>query len=172
MDEEKEIERRVFMSGIEDSDVLLEQYKLFVESADKISDRRMKANEFFLGLNAAFLALLGFVKTETAGQGFSIVFALAPFGAIVICYLWYQTVRSHKNLNGAKFKVIHAIEKRLPLSLFDTEWEIVERGENKKKYWPFSHIELITPWIFIAIYGTILVSRLPLSSLWQLVCPL
>ena len=38
---------------------LLEQYKLFVESADRISQLRQQANRFFLTINTALLAVLG-----------------------------------------------------------------------------------------------------------------
>jgi len=69
-------------------------------------------------------------------------------------------VRSYKGLNSGKFKVIHAIEKRLPLALYDTEWEALERGGNKRIYWPFSHIELLVPWIFIVIYFIIFLTNL------------
>lgn len=80
---------------------------------------------------------------------------------ITMCYLWYRMVLSYKGLNGGKFKVIHAIEARLPLALYDTEWEMLGRGENKKVYWPFTHIELWVPWIFIGIYILLVLSIVP-----------
>jgi len=40
---------------------LLEQYKIYVNSAEKNSEQRLKANEFFLAVNTAIVALLGFV---------------------------------------------------------------------------------------------------------------
>ena len=35
----------------------LEQYKLYVEMADRISSRRQNANSFFLSINTAIVAL-------------------------------------------------------------------------------------------------------------------
>lgn len=131
---------------------LLEQYKIYINSAEKISDRRQKSNEFFLTLNSALVALLGFIATKTNGDEIRSLLFLASIAGIVICYLWYRIIRSYKGLNSGKFKVVHAIERRLPLALYDTEWEALDRGKNKKIYWPFSHIELIVPWIFIVIY--------------------
>ena len=43
---------------------LLEQYKIYISSVEKISDRRQKANEFFLALNSALVTLLGFVISK------------------------------------------------------------------------------------------------------------
>jgi hypothetical protein len=37
---------------------LLEQYKIYVGSAEKISEQRQKANEFFLAVNTALVAIL------------------------------------------------------------------------------------------------------------------
>lgn len=38
---------------------LFEQYKLYVESAEKISDRRQNANNYFLTINTALISFLG-----------------------------------------------------------------------------------------------------------------
>lgn len=143
---------------------LLEQYKIYIESAEKISDRRQKTNEFFLGLNTGLVALLGFVATRTSESEIRLILAVSAIAGIVVCYLWYRIIQSYKGLNGGKFRVIHAIEARLPLALYDTEWEMLGRGENKALYWPFTHLELRVPWIFISIYAILLV-----SGVWDIV---
>lgn len=38
---------------------LFEQYKLYIESAEKISDRRQSANNYFIAINTALISLLG-----------------------------------------------------------------------------------------------------------------
>ncbi|MBP7811823.1 MAG: hypothetical protein KA054_03205 [Candidatus Moranbacteria bacterium] len=145
-------------TGIADSDYfkyLFEQYKLYIESAERISDRRQKANEFFLALNTAILSVTGFL----IGRGGDLIppffYILIGLGGVVICYFWYRIVRSYKGLNSGKFDVIHAVETKLPLSLYDSEWEILGRGNDRSKYWPFSHIELNIPWIFIVFHSFI-----------------
>jgi hypothetical protein len=138
---------------------LFEQYKLYIESAERISDRRQKSNEFFLALNTAILTVVGFAIGK--GDGFPPFFyILIGSGGIIICYFWYRIVRSYKGLNGGKFDVIHMIETKLPLSLYNSEWEILGRGNDKSKYWPFSHIELNIPWIFIIFHSFILLKFL------------
>ena len=49
---------------------LLEQYKLYLEMADRISSRRQSANSFFLSLNTALVALVGsaLVRKVQAGM--------------------------------------------------------------------------------------------------------
>ncbi|MGK7953455.1 MAG: hypothetical protein AB4368_32900 [Xenococcaceae cyanobacterium] len=39
----------------------LEIYKMYVESANKISDRRQAANSFFLSIDTAIVGLVGYV---------------------------------------------------------------------------------------------------------------
>ena len=161
----EEIQKMLFVSTSEKYgdryiEHLLEQYKIYVNSAEKISDRRQKTNEFFLTLDAAFVTILGFFSKSQTEISNSILF-IACLAGITICYLWYRIILSYKGLNTGKFKVIHYIEKRLPLALYDTEWEILGRGEKKETYWPFTHIELCVPWIFIGIYSIIVLLNLP-----------
>ncbi len=169
----EDIQKKLFVStsekyGDKYVDHLLDQYKIYIDSAEKISDRRLKTNEFFLGLNTGLVALLGFVLSKTSHIGY--ILGLSSLAGIAICYLWYRIIRSYKGLNSGKFKVIHAIESRLPLALYDTEWETLGRGENKDKYWPFSHIELSVPWIFMVIYLILLLSIFPWRSILFLIC--
>lgn len=171
----EDIEKMLFISasdkyGDKYIEHLLDQYKIYINAAEKISDRRQKTNEFFLGLNTALLALLGFVATKTSQSEISLMIGVSAIAGITICYLWYRIITSYKGLNSAKFKVIHAIELRLPLALYDTEWEMLERGKNKKVYWPFSHIELHVPKIFIAIFAILLFSVIPWSTILSLFC--
>jgi hypothetical protein len=142
---------------------LLEQYKIYIASAEKISDRRQTTNEFFLGLNTALVAILGFAATKVNQGEIAPALILSSVAGMIMCYLWYRIIRSYDGLNGGKFKVLHAIEARLPLALYDTEWEMLGRGEDKEIYWPFTHIERWVPRIFIGIYFLLFLSILP----WQ-----
>ena len=45
---------------------LLDQYKLYVEMADRISSRRATANSYFLSVNSAILAFVGYLTSKDA----------------------------------------------------------------------------------------------------------
>jgi len=137
----------------------LEMYKLYVEMADRISMRRQSANSFFLTINSAIIAVLGYVQFGVylgaklgvePSQTNDFYWIISVLG-MVLCVIWYRLVRSYSQLNTAKFKVIHRIEQQLPLAPYDAEWEAVGRGENPKLYKPFTHIEVKIPWIFFAL---------------------
>lgn len=143
---------------------LIDQYKLYVEMADKISERRQSANSYFLSVNSGILAFVGYVgpRDQTDYLWFLAIAGMA------LSFLWYRLIRSYRDLNSAKFKVIHEIEKRLPLSPYDAEWEAMERGENPRLYKPLSHIEIGVPWVFLALHALVLVRTFPFAKFLQL----
>ena len=148
---------------------LLEQYKLYVEMADRISARRQRAHSFFLSVNTAIIALIGYVhlgsKTSTKS------YWLVSLAAIVLCYMWYRLVRSYKGMNAAKFQVIHEMEQKLPFAPYCVEWDKAGRGEDSKLYSPFTHIEMIVPWVFFVIHVVVLLESIRVFDfLWRLAC--
>jgi hypothetical protein len=116
-------------------DHLLEQYKMYVESADYISERRSTANNFFLSINGFLLSIIGILpqlKLET--MEFNIIWLAGVSAAgILFCIAWITLIRSYKKLNEAKFTVIGVIERKLPASLFDAEWKYLMADRKKKR---------------------------------------
>ena len=129
----------------------LEIYKLYVQMADNISVRRQSANSFFLAVNTAVIGVVGYVG-GTSGK-WNWIISLA---GMVLCYAWYRLIRSYKDINSGKFKVVHEIEKELPLSPYDAEWEALGRGKDPKLYLPFTRIEIWVPGIFGALHAIVL----------------
>lgn len=140
---------------------LLEQYKLYVEMADRISARRHSANSYFLAINTGLVGLIGYVTTKDTSD---YLWLMAGAG-IALSYLWYRLIRSYRDLNSGKFKVIHFIEKRLPLSPYDAEWEAIGRGEDPKLYKPFTHIETGVPWVFMLLHAVVFVRMFPWAEI-------
>lgn len=134
------------------STALLEQYKLYVEMADRVSQRRALANTFFLSLNTAVLTLFGvYWSNEPAGEPW---WLLIPLVALLgQCFAWFYVVRSYRLLNSAKYEVVGAMEERLPASPYwRAEWWVLGEGEDPRRYWPLSHIEQWIPSLFALTY--------------------
>ena len=73
--------------------------------------------------------------------------------AIVFCLAWAALLRSYRNLNTAKFKVIGLMEERLPTSPFyAAEWRALGSGKDWSKYIPLSLVEKTLPTVFIIAY--------------------
>ena len=126
---------------------LFDQYKLYVELTDRISQRRSTANSFFVTANAALLAVTSWFQEDF---GYHTYFISAI--GVALALFWFFCIRSYGQLNSGRFKVIHEIERQLLLNLFLYEWQILERGKRFKTYWPLSHVERVIPLIFIVLY--------------------
>lgn len=132
---------------------LFEQYKLYVESIEKTSDRRQHANNYFITINTALISLIGLSFQIKIFENLSFVKSILALVGIIVCVVFWYLIRSYKQLNTGKFDVVHKIEEHLPLALYKYEWEVLGKGKDNKKYYPFSHIELIIPWVFGIIYA-------------------
>jgi hypothetical protein len=133
--------------GSKKEEFQLEQYRIYVEMADRISNRRAISNSFFLGINTVLISLIDYI-TKFHSPAY-----LLNISGIFLTILWFNIVRSYKNLNTAKYTIINNIEEKLPLRPYFSEWEMLEKGKNKKKYWPLTHIEILIPIIFTLIYA-------------------
>jgi hypothetical protein len=132
--------------------VAFEQYKMYVQLADHISDRRDKANNFFLSLNTGVITAVGFLwDKHTVIQPKELI--VFPLGALLaFCYFWHRLVKSYRQLTTQKFILIGAVEERLPVRFWSTEWKLLGEGKDTKKYSPLSELEEKVPIVFGAIY--------------------
>ena len=125
---------------------LLEQYKLFVQSAENVSTRRVASNRYLLTLNAALVALYG-LQSANFGQGYWTL--LIPAIGVSVSVLWYRIIQSHADLNNIKFKVIHELEQHLPAAMYKYEWHLLEKGQGKT----YRAVTTIERWIPIVFAG-------------------
>ncbi|MEJ8658844.1 RipA family octameric membrane protein [Streptomyces sp. MS1.AVA.4] len=132
---------------------VLEQYKLYVEMADRISARRSLTNTFFLTVNTGFLAgasALGrFALREVPVWGLSVATLVVLFQ----CGVWLLLIRSYRQLNRAKYSVIGELERKLPALLYgDAEWGELGEGRSWGRYVRLTNVELAVPVVFAALY--------------------
>jgi len=75
---------------------IIEQYKLYVEMADRISSRRDIANTFFLTLNGLVLGSAGLLieKSFSLSQKWALIFPLAVL--LLQCFFWNRLINSFK----------------------------------------------------------------------------
>lgn len=134
-------------------DHLIEQYKLYVEMADRVSTRRAQTNRFYISLLSVLLALLSIVVTREVFNGIlSIIFVAIGILGIALCFLWYVNIRSYRQLNSSKFQVIHEMEQHLPFPAYEREWEILGKGKESEKYLKLTRIEQCVPFALTIPY--------------------
>lgn len=136
-------------------------YKLCVEMADRVSARRTSANTFFLSMHAGLLAAIGLFGSATPVDLTRRQFFLFLGGAagLVLSAAWWLLLKSYRDLNGAKFKVINAMEETFPVKPFTDEWRILKRDKVaswRHRYAEQGWVERIVPLVVAGLYLLIL----------------
>jgi len=137
---------------------ILEQYKMYVQTADNVSARRISTSRYLLTLSVALIAAYGF-QSSFPDHWYEI--ALAPVG-VGVSYLWYKIIKSHRDLNRVKFNLIHELEQHLPADLFTREWRMTEKGD--KSYTSVTYVERVIPCMFMGVHVLLLLAPLLFKS--------
>ncbi len=129
-----------------------DQYMMYVEMADRISARRHLANVFFLSLQTTIISILAFAADDLRNLN-EILLKTLVLTMILVCVAWWWILRSYRNLNSAKYKVIGKMEESLPASPYwKEEWKELGEGKDYRKYLPLTVIEQFLPIIFGLMY--------------------
>jgi len=168
------------MAG-DDTDTILELYKIAVEMADRTSARRAGANSFFLTLNTVLAAVVGIVSSARKPPPHGNLptfdafgFVLTAAAGIVLAFTWRALLKYYRRLNSAKFDVINELEKRLPAQPYTDEWKFLhpdetlgketpsvpfwrlvkqwKRWRQSTKYREATVVEQVVPLVFVVIY--------------------
>ena len=133
---------------------LLAQYKLFMETSERLVERRQKMNAFFLSVNAVLVSAMGLATKDTLDIELAVIVVVSiSMSGVVMCVTWKKLVRSYAQLNTGKFAVIHLMEAHLPAALFQAEWAALGEGKDPAKYSSFTRTERIVPIAFMALYA-------------------
>ncbi len=136
---------------------LLDQYKLFQKSSEDLVARRQTVNSFYITVNSAMVALMGIIMGVAEPQTKIYILFFMCLTGIILDFSWINILDAYGTLNGAKMKVIHLIEERLPVELYDAEWRVMSDKLNNKKYVSFTDSEKRIPKIFAVVYLTVMV---------------
>ncbi len=144
-------------------DHLIEQYKLYVEMADRVSQRRDQSNRFYVALLGALAAILVIAARFVLSDGGEAVkfitaaFLISGVFGAAISIIWLVNIRSYRTLNSAKFQVIHELEKEIPFDGYAKEWDILRPPDGSRKYLQLTIIEQFVPVLvcitFLALAG-------------------
>lgn len=132
---------------------LLDQYKLYVEMADRISLRRDQSNRFYSALLTGLLAVLAVVvDRDILSEVQAVVFLAVALVGMAVCIVWLINIRSYEQLNSGKFKVVQEMEVQLPFPSYLREWEILRPSKEPKRYLPVTLIEQFVPAVLTIPY--------------------
>lgn len=122
-----------------------DEFKLFYESTEKVTDRRLDANKWNYSICVATLvAIAGIIDWGLSRPHFLLVAILATVMlctmAALFCSLWIGQIRDFKKLNNAKFEVLNQMAPQLAFDSstsdavvsytpFVREWDILQKAE-------------------------------------------
>ena len=120
---------------------LLEIYKLHAELADSISKQRATANRFYI-LVLSGLAVL-FSTFLQRKNGVPLGWLMVSFGlfGLLLAVAWHSVIRSYRQLNTAKFEVLHELEEKLAYPFSRREWNLLAKGTDRKVYQQLTVVE-------------------------------
>lgn len=92
----------------------IEQYKIFIESTEKNSDRRINQNNIYLTINLAFIS---YICTQNLDFKHNLVVLIV---GLIICAIWFFTIVNYSKRNKVKFDIINESEYG---KLYKEEWK-------------------------------------------------
>lgn len=158
-----------------------DEFKLYYESTEKVTDRRLETNRWnysiCIGILVAIATIARFSLTTAAliWVGIAAIAILSSM-ATLFCALWIGQIRDFKKLNNAKFAVLNDMAPRLEFhvehpgivgsySPFDREWKklseldaLNEVGRSNIVALKSSNIEYFIPKAFGVLFVAILVA--------------
>jgi hypothetical protein len=166
MDVTEEVTCNENMSG----EVMIEQYKAYLQTSEELIQRRQAVSNFYITVNSALISVLSAVIAviNALGSEYALLISMIgcyviSFVGIVLCINWNRIVFSYGQLNSAKMKVISAIEKKLPFNIYDVEWKVQTDKLGKRRYVSFTNIEKRIPLLFSIIYVAMLGAAIALT---------
>jgi hypothetical protein len=73
---------------------------------------------------------------------------------LILCSIWFVTVRYYQQLAKAKWEVIHEIEDKLAFQPFKREWTIYKERKHPFTFGPSTLEQIIPALIFLASAAT------------------
>ena len=139
---------------------LLEQYKLYVEMADRTSQRRDQSNRFYASLvSAIVVSLVVLGRLGASGTDLYVALLIAGLFGGSLSVVWFVNLHSYRVLNGAKYRVIHRMEDMLPWAGYKEEWDELRPPKGRAPYLQLTRVERYVPllmfifFIGVAIYS-------------------
>ena len=149
-------------TGDDEQKERLEIYKLMVEMADRVSQRRQTANSFYLSVDTLLVSGSAYIGATAPNLKNAMIITAA---GVATSLLWVRGIESYRSLNNAKFVVIQGIEQRLCEKPYTDEWARIDPALHDKKHRPFHSTERFVPFLFMAVFVIEGISLLPWRDL-------
>jgi hypothetical protein len=176
-------------NGEDTSRCAFDEFKLYYDSTEQVTDRRLSANRWNYSISVAILLAIAAIYSWSIANRtyfFLALIAIVLLAALAatFCLFWLRQVEDWKSLNAAKFEVLSEMAARLVFTgpngepdpdlksyrPFDKEWKILQqrRRLSTVRIMKFGQLEalnasgaeLFMPRAFMAMFGVLFVAAL------------
>ncbi len=161
--------------------VAFDEFKLFYDSTEKVTDRRLEANRWNYSICVATLGAIATIiswsidKPEFLIMGLATIVLLAGMASLY-CTLWIGQIRDLKELNNAKFSVLNEMapfvafgddsnKDIVSFKPFEKEWEALQKAKIAQEVNSMniialksSNIEYLIPKVLRAMFILIIIA--------------
>lgn len=139
--------------------VLLEQYKIYCDTAENLASRRQNVNSFYISAHAALLTIGATVFALESSDDLTnklIVIAILSVPGIMLSISWVRMIQSYFIQTQSKRTIISIIEKKLAACMHESEWDAIKTSKRPKRHDFAAKDEKRVAWIFFASYAVIM----------------
>ncbi len=129
----------------------LEIYKLHVEMADRVSQRKEGANRLFVTLLSVVMVLMTAILrfgSQLDSIPVEYILVVLMLTVLSLSASWYVVIRSYRQLNTEKFGILNKLEEKLLFAFYKLEWQRLGEGKDPKRYWKLTVVETCLPIVF------------------------
>lgn len=141
------------------SDALkFEEYKLHLERAQKLSERRQTTTQAYLTISTAIFGAIAFLFKDSGLHHWALVGAAVPLlvVGIISCSIWLKIMQRIEGFLNWQYRCLREMEEDLPGSskvLSREDKEFYSPGNRKNKALSFSLQEAWLPRLLILLFG-------------------
>jgi len=137
--------------------VKFEEYKLHIERAQKLSERRQVTTQTYLTLNTAIFGALAFIVKDSGFSGWALVLVALPLFivGIIACIVWLGIMKKMESFLDWQYDQLRDMEEEIPGSskiLTAENKKFYEPVKNGKKKFSFSLQEAWLPRLLISLF--------------------
>ena len=95
-----------------DAAVKFEEYKLFSELVQRLSERRQVASQTYLAVNTAAFGLLAFLAKDAGFHGWGLVGVSVPLFLVgmIACVVWHSIITHFREIIGWHYEQLREME--------------------------------------------------------------
>ena len=130
---------------------LSEQYKVLVDSVDKLNDLRENSNTWWASISGALIGIISYCRNVQGMEGAhkqAFLWTIVILG-FVLCYTWLSSILTIKKAIDMRNRMLVECEAHLPVKIFTRS--LLEVGGPIKG--SISVKEAIVPLLFLAGYA-------------------